>query len=335
MLEESAIINQLLLTIAVPTYNRARYLELCLERIYKEIANLSEAQRFLVKVYVSDNASQDDTSKIIAKYQELLAGRFEGWRNSDNIGPDYNFVQCYDSATTPYIWIIGDDDVLLSGGLKMVLDVLMAEDVDILYVNNYWFKDHYKEMPKTKGSHGVIRFRDSLEFTRATNVMLTFVSGLIVRSGAGLKFRSALDATNLVQLSWVLSLLDTGKSFAMIDNWVVAAKGSNSGGYELVKVFGNNLVKITNNMLKDKPDLARVIQNGTIVNFFPSFIMEFRKGSSNFSDLEMLGGLKDAFGNNWRYHIFLAPILVLPLFVARFYSQILKVTGRLLRFALI
>lgn len=329
-------INQPLLTIAIPTYNRSIYLDLCLKRISEEIAGLNEDQCGLVKVYVSDNASPDDaTPKVIAQYQRVWPGAFEAVRNRKNLGPDSNIAQCYESATTPYIWIIGDDDVLLPGGVGIVLDALFSEEIDILYVNNYWFKDSYTEKPRRKKPHGVLTVRSSLEFTRRTNVMLTFISGLIVRSGIGMNYRSELIASNLVQLSWVLPSLRDGKCFAVIEDWVVAAQGSNSGGYGLVNVFGSNLQKIAKAILRDKPELVRVIQNGTIVNFFPAFVLEYRRGSSKFEDKNMVSGLKQAFAGNWRYYVFLAPLLVLPISTARFYNLLLKVPRRLLRFALI
>ncbi|MDD4912262.1 MAG: glycosyltransferase family 2 protein [Sideroxydans sp.] len=328
--------NRSMLTIAIPTYNRARYLDLCLKRICVEIAGLSEDKRCLVKVYVSDNASPDDaTPKVIAQYQGMWMGAFEAVRNSKNIGPDANIAQCYESAITPYVWIMGDDDVILPGGLQKILDVLSNNEIDVLYVNNYWFKDQYTAKPRRNSGHGVLTFRSSLEFARRTNVMLTFISGVIMRSGVGLNYRNITSASNLVQLSWVFPSLRDGKVFAVIEDWVVAAQGSNSGGYGLVKVFGGNLKKISSTILSDKPELVRAIQNGTIVNFFPAFILEFRKGSSQFEDKDMTDGLKQAFGDNWRYYVFLAPLLLLPIFLARVYNMLLKAPRRLLRFALI
>ncbi|MFA6061485.1 MAG: glycosyltransferase [Gallionella sp.] len=327
---ELSVNSQPLLTIAIPTYNRATYLDLCLKRIVEEIAGLSEDQRCLVKIYVSDNASSDGiTPKVIAQYQGMQAGVFEAVRNPVNVGPDKNIAQCYDSAITPYVWIIGDDDVLLPGNLGIVLSQLLKGKIDILYVNNYWFKDSYQEKPRCQESHGALSFRSAAEFTRRTNVMLTFISGLVVRSGIGMNYRTELTASNLVQLSWVLPLLRDGKNFVIIEDLVVAAQGSNSGGYGLVKVFGSNLVKITNEILNDMPTVARAIQNGTIVNFFPGFILEFRNGSRKFSDKDMAVGLQEAFCDNWRYYVFLVPLIRLPLFLAVYYHVLLKIFRRL------
>lgn len=327
--------DQPLLTITVPTYNRAEYLDLCLERIWEEIGCLSEERRYLVRVCVADNGSTDATPGVVSRYQERFAEKIEAIRTDNNMGMDYNFTRCYELAKTPYVWLIGDDDIILPGGLRRVLDVLDKYEVDLLYVNNYWFESDYRDKPCKKEKHGVTVIDSSLQFAKRTNVMLTYLSGLVVRTGIGSNFRNALAGSNIVQLSWVLPLLRDGKRFAILEDWIVAAKGSNSGGYGLVKVFGHNLVKITREILKDKPDVARAIQNGTIVNFFPSFVMESRKGPSKFTDLDMKVGLEEAFGNNWRYHIFLAPLVRLPLPMAGYYNLFLKAFRRLFRSILV
>lgn len=322
---KSDVITPPLLTLAIPTYNRASYLDLCLKRISEEIAALREDLRCLIKVYVSDNASSDDTSSVISQYKALLGEAFESVRNSENIGPDRNIAQCYDSCITPYVWIIGDDDVILPGGLGCVLDVLLGGAIDILYVNKFGFKDRYSDKFIQKERCGFLRFDNPLEFSRRTNVLLTFISGMIVRRGAGLKYRSELMASNLVQFSWVLPLLREGKRFAIIDDYVIAAKESNSGGYGLVNVFGTNLKKITDRFLEGQPKVARAIQNGAIVIFFPGFVLEFRKGSSKFTDSEMKVGLAEAFGDNWRYYVFLAPLIILPLWLSKYYYYFTRI----------
>lgn len=327
--------DQPILTIAVPTYNRATYLDLCLGRINEEIDSLSEDQRCLVRVCVADNGSTDDTPLVVSNYQRKFKEKLEAIRASENMGMDFNFARCYELAKTPYVWLVGDDDVLLVGGLKKVLDVLVENKIDILYVNNYWFQHGYNDTPKIKEAHGSTIFQSPLRFARRTNVMLTYLSGLIVRSGIGGNYRCQLAGSNIVQLSWVLPLLRDGRNFMIIEDWIVAAQGANSGGYGLVKVFGTNLVKITNEILKDMPAVARAIQNGAIVNFFPSFILEFRKGSSKFLDKEMASGLEEAFGNNWRYSVILAPLIHLPLCAASCYNVLLKVFRRIFRLVLV
>lgn len=323
------VVNKPLLTIAIPTYNRSVYLDICLERIGCELANLSENQRNLVNIFVSDNGSTDSTQDVVLKHKDQLSHCFESFRNDDNMGMDFNFTQCYQSAKTPYVWLVGDDDVILPNGLENVLDVLSSCQPDLLYVNNYWFKESYLDQLRQEKKLVITNTKNSLEFTKRINVMLTFLSGLIVRSNVGEEYRSEMAGSNLVQLSWILPLLRDGRCFVAIENKVIAAKGENSGGYGLVNTFGTQLKKITDSILKDQPEIAKAIQNGTIVEFFPGLIMAFRNGSTSFSDEVMVVGLKEAFEDNWRYYVFIAPLIYMPLYFSRFYYYFVRLLAKL------
>ena len=335
--------NQPLLTIAIPTYNRAKYLDLCLKRISEEIAGLSEDQRCLVKIYVSDNASSDGaTPKVIAQYQGMQAGAFEAVRNLVNVGPDKNIAQCYDSTVTPYVWIMGDDDFILPYKLKRVLDILAKQNIDILYLKGYGYSDDYLDEPKRgRGCAGVVEYSNALDFVKRTHVMLTFITALIVRSGVKTESMSqVLAGSNLLQLSWILQLVRDGKKFAITKDRVYAAKLENvsyevrhlgsSKGYGAINIFGCNLTNIANNLLKDQLPVARAIQNGAIVTWFPIYIMSFRQSEAGYLKEDVAMEMRRVFNGNWRYYVFLVPLIFLPLRFARLYFLCVRIVRKLL-----
>ena len=53
-----------LLSIAIPTYNRAHYLDLCLSQICKQLPGNEQD----IELIVSDNASPDNTEEVVKKY---------------------------------------------------------------------------------------------------------------------------------------------------------------------------------------------------------------------------------------------------------------------------
>lgn len=330
---------QPLLTIAIPTYNRAEYLDVCLRRIGEEIDDLSEDQRKLVNVYVSNNGSSDNTSDVICKYQRGILPRFEVVNNIENIGPDRNIMQCYSSAKTPYVWVFGDDDVILSGGLQKILDILAKKnDIDILYVNGYSYSNSYLDEPlKGRGNSGNVEYVDPLDFVKRTHIMLTFITALIVRSGVCLNpFDELVDGSNLSQMSWVLALIRDGKKFVILEDRIYAAKIANSGGYGAVKVFGSNLCHIASVILVKQPRLVDAIKNGTIVMWFPTYIMNLRGGMDvGFSRENITVDLKKVYASNWRYYVFLAPLISLPNFVVQVYYIVVRLIRKLLRSVLI
>ena len=125
-----------LLTIAIPTYNRANCLRLLLSELAKQISDDR------VELIVSDNASPDETPKIIEDYTRQ-GMKFQYTRNIINVGPDANILQCYEMAQGEYVWIVGDDDVIVPGGLDWVLSVLEKRKYDLIYVSSYGFRDKY------------------------------------------------------------------------------------------------------------------------------------------------------------------------------------------------
>ena len=103
-----------LLTIAIPTYNRSGFLAQLLEILAPQLAGESR-----VELIISDNASPDDTPEVVASFREKgLALIYR--RNETNIGPDANFLQCFEQARGEYLWLFGDDDIILPGGIRNI-----------------------------------------------------------------------------------------------------------------------------------------------------------------------------------------------------------------------
>jgi glycosyl transferase family 2 len=124
-----------LLSICLPTHNRAGLLRLALRSLLPQVA----ARREEVELVVSDNASTDDTPEVLAEARAL--GPFRHYRNPVNLGVTRNIlVLTQELAKGEYGWILGDDDMLVRGGLDRLVGVLKDNaDLDHVFVN-YFFK---------------------------------------------------------------------------------------------------------------------------------------------------------------------------------------------------
>lgn len=102
-----------MVTIAIPTYNRDRYInksiDSALKQTYKDI-----------EVLVVDNASTDSTSKLVKKYNDK---RVRYIRNKKNVGMMNNWNKCIRLAKGDYLLILGDDDVLSPDAVKIALNI--------------------------------------------------------------------------------------------------------------------------------------------------------------------------------------------------------------------
>lgn len=119
------------LSIAVPTLNRAKFLPDTLDRL---LAQMEEAV-VPVEILVSDNASEDDTPKLFA----LSGARFSGvkyFRFDERTNIDGSFARAVGCCAGEYILLFGDDDVPLPGFLREVtMAIREGNDPALLYVN--------------------------------------------------------------------------------------------------------------------------------------------------------------------------------------------------------
>ncbi|MDD1416039.1 glycosyltransferase family 2 protein [Dolichospermum sp. ST_con] len=122
-----------LLTIAIPTYNRA-------ELLNKQLTWLSQAIKGFeseCEILVSDNCSTDHTQSIISKWQSILSNiTFKSNKNPENIGVMRNIIYCLGAATTKYVWTIGDDDPIQERAVAYVINKIQQnEDLSLLFLN--------------------------------------------------------------------------------------------------------------------------------------------------------------------------------------------------------
>lgn len=121
-----------LLSICIPTLNRASLLATLLENMEKECGAFLNN----IEIVVSDNASVDDTKTVV----EGSSFPITYGRQNTTVGFAKNLLNAAATlATGEYIWVIGDDDMILPGGVSRVLaSIAAAPDVDYHYVNFGW-----------------------------------------------------------------------------------------------------------------------------------------------------------------------------------------------------
>jgi len=315
-----------LLTIAIPTFNRAQFLTELLSSIFDQLRNEPR-----VELLISDNASADETPRVVQDFVERGL-RIGYLRNAVNVGAEPNFVQCFEKARGKYVWIVGDDDVLARGAISAILTYLEAESYDLVYVNSYSFSG--SKTPRAASLHvKALRITDASEFARRVNVFFTFISSNIVnREGLGMSSHeqlSSLVGTSLVHLTWTYSALARYKVGLFIPEQLVGMRINNTGGYKLLEVFGSTLKSITQQRLHSE-GVKRAIINGVAQRFWPGILLMYRSSAERFeSEASPQEVLTPVFGDNFRYWSFAYPIIVLPLALARCWFLVVRVINRL------
>jgi glycosyltransferase involved in cell wall biosynthesis len=112
----------MLLTIAIPTYNRCNKLDRLLTIIRDQIIQSSELVK-QVEVLVSNNGSTDGTADVLEKFK-AEGMQFRYHNQSENIGFDRNVVYLYSEARGAYVWLSSDDDIFYDGSIAKMLSTL-------------------------------------------------------------------------------------------------------------------------------------------------------------------------------------------------------------------
>jgi len=231
--------RQPLLTIAIPTWQRASFLALNLAQLARELAGTTDP----VEVLVSDNAALDATPKVVQQAMQTgLPIRYI--RNAVNIGPDANFAQCFNLAQGKFVLILGDDDLFVDGALSWLLQRLRQAEFGVVCLRPYGFAvDFRKEHPGGEG--GERAFDDVGAFLAAIGPLVTLISSCIINKN----LLPCVDAQefcggNLVQVHLVIRAALLAKTNLFANRYLMACKRNNSGGYNFSRVFVEELGRI-------------------------------------------------------------------------------------------
>ena len=107
------------LSLCIPTYNRATFLDETLRSIVDQATEN-------VEIVISDNASEDDTESVVERYQKIFPRIFYH-RQPQNMGIDYNLLKVVELAHGEYCWLFSSDDVMKPGAISKILNVIQSE----------------------------------------------------------------------------------------------------------------------------------------------------------------------------------------------------------------
>lgn len=319
-----------LLTLIVPTYKRADSLELLLTALRAELASTSDE----VAVIVTDNASPDRTPEVTAAAQAAWPSLVVQ-RHARNLGPDDNFCSAVDRVASRYFWIISDDDMPKRGVIAQILALLKKTSPALVYMDSEWINP--VTGPDQGTPVGALRFDvlDGLAFARQVHVWVTFISGMVVDHELllrqlGKQTIRRFHGSSLVQLGWVLPLLQADARFVHVYDRCVLATKDNSGGYPLLTVFGARFARIVNDTLGRDSPLARTLVRGNILRYLPGRIwVERISPSAGYEKEDPWPAMRDELRTQPLFWLLLLPLVRFPRWLAQPFYQAWRVFHRL------
>ncbi|MGA7802128.1 MAG: glycosyltransferase [Gammaproteobacteria bacterium] len=297
------------LSIAIPTWNRAPFLAGTLEQLRRETTMLPQNS---VEILVSDNCSSDATPAVVCAARERgLIVRYV--RNDANIGSDGNIAQCFNLAQGRNVLILGDDDLPVDGALGLILGYLNRKEYGVVCWRPYGFeRDFRREYP---GGHGNDReFDDPGEFLAAIGPLVTLISSCVINKAllTGMDARQFCGG-NLVQVHLVIRAAMAAKVSLYLQHYLVACKRNNSGGYEFSQVFVEELGEVLDRYRTVGLSTVAIeaFENRMLLGYYPFYV--FRQRLANRQDpCVEYARFRRRFGRRLAFLLFVAPILRLP-----------------------
>lgn len=329
--------GQPLLTLAIPTFNRSPFLSELLQALLPQFSSLPPGTAELL---VSDNCSTDGTESVIQGFiRRGLPCRYV--KNPANLGADANFLQCLELASGQYVWVFGDDDLLVPNAIADLLSLLEQAEVDLVYLSSFSFSGSVDTAAaRREGADKLGRFAEVIQdgryFLEKVNALIGLISVMLINKNR-LQCTphpeiSALGNSNLVQVGWLFPLLHEHTSILFVWQRLVGYRSFNSGGWGICEVFGIRLHNIAQRYFAANPGLADSLMNGVLRYWLCDAILEMRRGRhAEMNQENFAADLQHLFASNWRYWIFIWPVSELPLPLAEAAHRLLSTVNKATR----
>lgn len=206
------------LSICIPTFNRARHLKNCLQ----SIISIKKPSFLDFQICVSDNGSTDNTTEIIEQVKGALKIKYQ--RNNNNIGISKNFLQVVDMADGEFVWLIGDDDLLLPNTIIDLFKLMEKhKQVDFFYINSFHLTTEYvfsfpqpfntSYLPKNMKPFSSYRINGELAFFDliSPKISFDFLGGMFL---AVFRRKNWMENKNIMNLNAINDL----RTFSHFDN---------------------------------------------------------------------------------------------------------------------
>lgn len=153
-----------LLTFAIITYNRSPYLKKSLDCVLRQLGNDD-----LAEILVSDNASTDDTKRMVQERQKLYKNlRYHC--NEKNVGAEANIHRAIRKSRGEYVLVAGDDDYFADGSLPGVIGRLVQHRGRALF-----------HLRRAREPHRVYTGSGIAAYVRMVGYHMTWITSTIMR----------------------------------------------------------------------------------------------------------------------------------------------------------
>jgi glycosyltransferase involved in cell wall biosynthesis len=274
-----------LISIAIPTYNRAAVLADTLNAL----ATHPELRGDDVELVISDNASTDATAEVIRDFSARTGKAVRFGRNERNLGIDGNIHAVSHLATGRYLLLMSDDDFLKPGALTR-LSTLVREHPDLLFcfANGGSFSGPYDPaatLPSLIQIPDTMVTQDPDAVLQTIWIWSTFISAFFVdrQAWVGVPDQQRFIGSDIYLTHVLYRVLAShrGRTCVVTADQLSAARMEYTGSFRIFHAFGNSFLGL---VCDEAPRLGlgkaamRAIKLATIRKGLPPMILMVRRG---------------------------------------------------------
>ncbi len=314
-----------LLTIYVPTYNRASLLEKNLKALVPQVEKYSKYCRLIV----SDNCSLDSTESICSKF----LNKIEYIKRDKNNGSASNFVFAFELKDVSYLWILGDDDIVTDNCLDSIITKILKNSYPFIYLN---FSTLRKGLFYTKiKSKDDIIVRDKDKLYSLIGCDLTFISSSIINMKYFTNRQVLIDKKHDPFLqSYIYSCcINNNEDKLIVSETCFIIENNINTDYSMYKVFGKDLYNLTRFQINEL-EFNKKIVDKTYTKYLRKVVMPGLLGAKANNNKVMLNNFNDFYSSTKKYlisWIVFYPLLIIPNCLYGFAKRLKQFIDRIIK----
>ena len=243
----------MLLTISIPTHNSASYLDEALQSIIEE-----PGLGIFYEITLSDNSLTSETEILYrTKYINIKGINYH--RASEYKCLDSNINNVVELAKGQYVWIFGDDDLIVPGSLKEILSYVKKYQPSILVVNSQSF-NHKGLIEKSRvplKTNLIYSEKQNNKFMAELGSYLTYIGAFVVKKELWIKnFDNKKIGSYFAHLNAIFKIKSNRTAFFLSRECIKMRVGSQTWTNKSFEIWNINFAEIIWN-LKNYDEIAK------------------------------------------------------------------------------
>jgi abequosyltransferase len=216
------------LSVAIPVYKRPDLLNKCLEAL------VIQCKLFSVPIYIYDDSCSTINNWVYTKFNQIYDKIFI-IINELNIGIDNNINQCVNKASTQYVWLVGEDDIIEEQAISNILNLINNFSPKYIFTNYQYISNDYQHKLHVAVDLKNIEKLNANEFFQTYGWAVGFLGSNIINTNYWDKEDTKYLGTYFNHVGKIFSKLNLNDNIYVIENPSIYNRAENLESFSWFK----------------------------------------------------------------------------------------------------